>query len=53
MASKSAIVTGGAQGIGKGITQMLLKDGYKVRLFSLLDKNHVCFLKMPITDINE
>ena len=30
MASKAAIVTGGAQGIGKGIVRMLLKDGYKV-----------------------
>ena len=36
MASKSAIVTGGAQGIGKGIIRMLLKDGHKVRFFLCL-----------------
>ena len=30
MATKAAIVTGGAQGIGKAISGVLLRQGYKV-----------------------
>ena len=36
MASKVAIVTGGAQGIGKNIVGVLLKDGYKVFIFNAI-----------------
>lgn len=37
MADKSAVVTGGAQGIGKAITAALLHDGYQV---VMLDADH-------------
>ena len=45
MATKVALVTGGALGIGKGIIRMLLKDGYKVLSSSILNNNYICFLK--------
>ena len=49
MATKVALVTGGALGIGKGIIRILLKDGYKVLSSSILNKNYICFLKKNYT----
>ncbi|GGF59876.1 hypothetical protein GCM10011402_09880 [Paracoccus acridae] len=41
---KSALITGGAQGVGKGIVQRLRADGWRVALFDL-DKEAVAEAK--------
>lgn len=42
---KTAVVTGGNQGIGKGICQMLLKEGYEVHFLARNDQRTEEFLK--------
>lgn len=37
MASKTAVVTGSAQGLGNGIAKRLAEDGYNVALFDMKD----------------
>ena len=50
MPAKVAIVMGGALGIGKGIIRMLLKDGYRVHIFLVLENSYICYLKSTEKD---
>lgn len=47
---KSALITGGAQGIGKGIVQSLRSDGWRVALFDL-DRQAVAEAKADDPDL--
>lgn len=47
LANKVAVVTGGASGLGKAITQILLNNGTKV---VVLDINEAIFAEMPKSD---
>ena len=41
MTTKAAIVTGGAQGIGKAIAGTLLTNGYKVRFLKFVSNQRI------------
>ena len=47
---KTAVVTGGTRGIGKSISQMLLRNGYRV--FAIYCENSICAENF-VTKINK